>query len=262
MTAAIDEPSVGALLRQWRERRRLSQLELALQADISARHLSFLETGRSRPSSEMILRLTAELEVPLRDRNRLLLAGGYAPAYSERPLDAPQLASVRAAVAQVLTGHEPFPAVLIDRHWNLLDANAGVPLLLTGVAADLLTPPVNVLRLTLHPEGMAPNIVNLGEWRAHLLARLRRQVLVTGDQQLRRLYHELRALPCDQPEPKVELPGAGTVLVPLRLQVDGAVLSFISVTAVFGTPLDITLAELAIETFYPGDAETAEYLRR
>jgi len=257
---AVAEP-VGAMLRQWRQRRRLSQLDLAIQTDISARHLSFIETGRSKPSSEMILRLSDELDVPLRERNQLLLAGGYAPAYRERPLDSPQLAAVRSAVRQVLTGHEPYPAVLVDRHWNLLDANAGSSLFTEDVSAELLSSR-NVLRMSLHPDGMAPRIDNLGEWRAHVLSRLRRQTAVSYDAELRALYRELRAYPCDQPEPNVELPGAATVLVPLRFVVGSRILSFISTTAVFGTPLDITLAELAIESFYPADEATAEYLRR
>jgi transcriptional regulator with XRE-family HTH domain len=263
-TAAVpgpqDSPPIGRLLRQWRERRRLSQLDLAVQADISTRHLSFVETGRSKPSSEMILRLCDELEVPLRDRNRLLLAGGYAPAYRERPLDSPQLAAVHTAVRAVLAGHEPYPALLVDRHWNLLEANAAVPLFLDGVAADLLQPPVNVLRLSLHPAGMAPRIANLGEWRAHLLHRLRRQVSVTADMELARLYRELAELPCDQPVPKLTVPSAGDVVLPLRYQVGGQLLSFLSITAVLGTPMDVTLDEMAIESFYPADAPTARYL--
>jgi transcriptional regulator with XRE-family HTH domain len=258
--AQQDAPPIGTLLRQWRERRRLSQLDLALQADISTRHLSFVETGRSRPSSDMILRLCEELEVPLRERNRLLLAGGYAPAYRERPLDSPQLAAVRGAVRSVLTGHEPYPALLIDQHWNLLEANAAVPLFLDGVAPDLLEPPVNVLRLSLHPAGMAPRITNLGEWRAHLLHRLGRQASVTADLELARLYRELRALPCGQPVPRLTTPSAGDVVLPLRYRVGGRVLTFLSITAVLGTPMDVTLAEMAIESFYPADAETASYL--
>ena len=259
-TTAPESPPIGTLLRQWRERRRLSQLDLAVQADISTRHLSFVETGRSRPSSEMILRLCEELEVPLRERNRLLLAGGYAPAYRERPLDSPQLAAVHTAVRAVLAGHEPYPALLIDRHWNLLEANAAVPLFLDGVAPDLLQPPVNVLRLSLHPEGMAPRIANLGEWRAHLLHRLRRQASVTADLDLARLHRELQALPCDQPVPRLTVPSAGDVVLPLRYRAGGQVLSFLSITAVLGTPLDVSLDEMAIESFYPADAATARYL--
>lgn len=261
MTVIEDQPRVGHLLRVWRERRRLSQLDLASQADVSARHLSFVETGRARPSSQLILRLTDHLDVPLRERNRLLLAGGFAPAYSERALDAPQMDAVRTALRLVLGGHEPYPALVVDRHWNLLEANAAVALLTADVAPDLVSGTPNVLRLSLHPDGLAPRIVNLGEWRAHLLSRLKRQALVSADPELVALHAELKALPCDQPEPVVELPGPGSVLVPLGLRHDGRVLSLLSMTAVFGTPMDVNLAELAIESFYPADAETAELLR-
>src|SRR3954447_6211606 len=175
------EAPLGGLLRDWRQRRRLSQLDLALEAGGSARHLSFLETGRSKPSREMVLPLADELEVPLRDRNRLLLAAGFAPAYGERPFDAPEMQPVRDAIELVLAGHDPYPAAVVDREWELLAANRGLQLLVTGVAPELLEPPVNVMRLSLHPDGVAPRIVNLGEWRAHLLERLRRQVALTGD---------------------------------------------------------------------------------
>lgn len=261
MTTALHlQQPVGGLLRQWRERRRLSQMDLALQAEISTRHLSFVETGRSRPSRDLILHLAEELDLPLRDRNRLLLAAGYAPVYAERALDSPQMASVLAAVRRLLAGHEPYPAVVVDRDWNLVEANASAALLTAGVAPALLAPPVNVLRVSLHPEGMAPRIVNLGEWRAHLLGRLRRQVAVTADPTLAQLYDELRAYPCDQPEPTIELPGPGDIVVPLRLRHEGRELAFFSTVATFGTPLDITVAELAIEAFFPADAETAAAL--
>jgi transcriptional regulator with XRE-family HTH domain len=260
VTTAAARP-VGELLREWRERRRLSQLALAIQADISTRHLSFVETGRSKPTSQMILRLSEHLDVPLRDRNDLLLAGGYAPAYRESGLEAPKLATIRAALRRVLTAHEPNPAVIVDRHWNLVDANATISLFLHGTAAELLAPPVNVLRLSLHPDGMASRIVNLGQWRAHLLARLRRQATATGDPILMSLRDELRGFPCAQPEPEVDLPGPGDVAIPLRYRHNAHTLSFVSITAIFGTPLDVTLAELAIESFYPADPATAELLR-
>ena len=176
-----------------------SQLDLAIQADISARHLSFVETGRSRPTSAMILRLTEHLDVPLRDRNTLLLAGGYAPAYPEHRLDGPELAAVRTALRAVLTGHEPYPAVVVNHWWELLDCNTTIGVLTEPVAAHLLAPPVNVLRLSLHPEGMAPHIVNLAEWRAHLLGRLRRQLAATGDVRLAGLFEELRGYPGGEP---------------------------------------------------------------
>src|SRR5262249_25777233 len=175
-TAAHVRRPVGELLREWRELRRLSQLDLALQAEVSTRHLSFVETGRSRPSRDMVLHLAEELDVPLRERNHLLLAAGYAPVYAETALDAPAMTAVRAAVRQVLAGHEPYPAVVVDRHWNLIDANATVALFTQGLPPELLAPPINVLRASLHPDGFARQIVNLGEWRAHVLGRLRRQV--------------------------------------------------------------------------------------
>jgi transcriptional regulator with XRE-family HTH domain len=259
-TQPLSRP-VGELLRQWRERRRLSQLDLALQAEISTRHLSFLETGRSRPSRDMLLRLAEQLEVPLRERNHLLLAGGYAPAFGQTALDAPQMAAVRAALRQVLAGHEPYPAVVVDRAWNLVDANAAVAVLVGQADPALLAPPVNVLRVSLHPGGMAPLIVNLGEWRAHLFGRLRREIALTADPGLAELYQELRAYPCDQPEPDVEVPGPGDVVVPLRLRHGERELSFLSIMASFGTPLDVTVAELAIESFFPADPATSSALR-
>jgi transcriptional regulator with XRE-family HTH domain len=252
---------VGELLRQWREHRRLSQLELSIQADISTRHLSFVETGRSMPSRDMVLHLADELELPLRERNHLLLAAGYAPGYAETALDAPRMSAVRAAVRQVLTAHEPFPALAVDRHWNMVDSNATLGVFLTGVDPELLTPPVNVLRVSLHPDGMAPRIVNLGEWRAHLLGRLRRQVGLACDPELSDLYEELRAYPCDQPAPDVEPPGPGDVVVTLRIRHEDSELAFFSTVAAFGTPLDITVAELAIESFFPADPATASALR-
>jgi transcriptional regulator with XRE-family HTH domain len=249
------------LLRQWREHRRMSQMELSLQAEISTRHLSFVETSRSLPSREMVLRLAEPLNVPLRERNYLLLAAGYAPVYSESVLDSPQMSAVRDAVQQVLTAHEPYPAVVVDRAWNLVDANASIALFMEGVAPELHTPPMNALRISLHPAGMAPRIVNLGEWRAHLLGRLRRQIALTTDAALADLYDELRSYPCDQPEPAIELPGPGDIVVPLRIRYNGHELAFLSIVATFGTPLDITVAELAIESFFPADAATAAILR-
>jgi transcriptional regulator with XRE-family HTH domain len=252
---------VGGLLRRWREFRRLSQLELALQAEVSARHLSFVETSRSKPSRDLVLLLCEHLDLPLRERNRVLLAAGYAPAYSDTPLDAPQMAAVRAAVRRVLEAHEPYPAIVVDRGWNLVDANAPVALFREGVAPALLEPPANVLVASLHPDGMAPRIVNLGDWRAHLLGRLRRQISLSADRELAQLDERLRALPCEQPVPDVALPGPGDVLVPLRLRHAGRELAFISVIAAFGTALDVNVAELAIESFFPADAETEAFLR-
>ncbi len=260
---AIQTPqrSVGEMLREWRESRRLSQLEFSLQAQVSSRHLSFVETGRSHPSRDMILRLAEQLDVPLRERNHLLLAAGYAPAYAETPLDSPRMQTVRAAIRQVLTGHEPYPAIVVDRTWNLVDANASVALFVEGVAQEVLTPITNCMRLSLHPQGLAPRIVNLGEWRAHLLGRLRRQVARTADPAIIALCDEIKCYPCDQPEPEVELPGPGDIFAPLRIRYEGRELSFFSTVATFGTALDITVAELSIESFYPADAATADVLR-
>jgi len=255
------ERAVGALMRRWRELRRLSQLELALRADISARHLSFIETGRSRPSAEMVLRLAEHLDVPLRRRNELLLAAGHAPAYPETPLGAPPLAPVLAAARQLLRGHEPYPALLVDRCWDLVEANTSLGVFTEKADPRLLEPPVNVLRLSLHPDGLAPHIENLGEWRAHVLGRLRRQVRASADPELVALLTELVALPCDQPEPLVDLPGPGDVIAPLRLRHDGTTLTFLSTTSVFGTPVDVTVAELALESFFPADDVTTAVLR-
>ncbi|MGW4640817.1 helix-turn-helix domain-containing protein [Sphaerisporangium sp. NPDC004334] len=261
-TTALSRRPVGELLRQWREHRRLSQLDLAIQADISTRHLSFLETGRSNPSREMVLLLAEHLDLSLRERNRLLLAAGFAPVFSENTLDAPGMRAVRRAIKQVLTGHEPYPAVVVDGRWNLVDGNTSLGVLTSLVSPTLLAAPANVLRASLHPDGLAPHIVNLGEWRAHLLGRLRRQIALTADPQLEALDEELRAYPCDQPEPEVELPGPGEIVVPLRLRHQDGEMTFFSTIATFGTPLDITVAELAIESFYPADEFTADTLRK
>lgn len=255
---------VGQLLREWRMRRRRSQLDLALDADVSARHLSFLETGRARPSREMLLRLAEELAVPLRDRNELLLAAGFAPRFEERPLDDPSLRAARAAVDLVLAGHEPFPALAVDRHWNLVAFNRSVMPLLAGVSQELLQPPVNVLRLSLHPGGLAPAIVNAAEWRTHLLARLRRQVDLTRDATLVELLRELGSYTPTSgtsAEPH-EAPLGTEVFVPLRLRTPAGVLSFISTTTVFGTAIEVTLSELVIEAFFPADEWTGEALRQ
>jgi len=250
----------GDLIREWRQRRRLSQLDLAIAANVSSRHLSFVETGRSRPTSEMILHLAEHLDLPLRDRNALLLAGGFAPAYPERGLAEPELQAVRNALKRVLDGHEPYPAAVVNRWWELVDANAGIALFTGGVSPELLAPPVNVLRLSLHPDGMAPRIANLPEWRAHLLARLHRQAEATGDPRLFSLYSELEAYPGGQGDQGAQPPLPTDVVVPLRYRTAQAELSFLSITAVIGTPMDVTVEELAIESFYPADPQTAKAL--
>jgi transcriptional regulator with XRE-family HTH domain len=256
--------ALGDHLRDWRQRRRMSQLDLACEADISTRHLSFLETGRAQPSREMVLHLAERLDVPLRERNVLLTAAGYAPVFPERRLDDPALRAARNAVDLVLAGHEPYPALAVDRHWTLVASNASVARLLAGAAPALLAPPVNVLRLSLHPQGLAPRIANLAEWRAHLMARLRRQVDVSADPVLVALMEELRGYPVPPgthaPRDQEPAPDYAGVVVPLKLHAEGGILSFLSTTAVFGTPVDITLSELALESFFPADAATAEAL--
>ena len=251
--------TVGPLLRQWRERRRISQLDLAISAEISTRHLSFVETGRANPSRDMVLRLGEHLDVPLRERNRLLLAAGFAPAFAESGLAEPGMTVVRDAVRKVLTGHEPYPAVVVDRHWNLVDANSGLALLTEGVAPDLLEPPANVLRVALHPDGVMRRVLNPGQWRAELLGRLRAQVEATADPDLTELLHEVREFPCP---PGPDVPPDGGIFVPLRIRHGDAELSFFSTIATFGAPLDVTVSELAIESFYPADSGTGAYLRR
>lgn len=254
---------VGDHLRAWRQRRRLSQLDLALEAEISTRHLSFMETGRAAPSRDMVLRLAERLDVPLRERNVLLVAAGYAPLFPERPLADPALQAARKAVDLVLAGHEPYPALAIDRHWTLIAHNGAVPSLLAGIDAALLQPPLNVLRLGLHPQGLAPRIANLPEWRAHLLERLRRQVEVTADPVLAELLKELRDYPVPgEPGSSAAARDFAGVAVPFQLRTAGGVLSFFSTTTVFGTPVEITLSELALESFFPADAATAEALQR
>jgi transcriptional regulator with XRE-family HTH domain len=261
-TTTLAATPVGPLLRAWRQQRRLSQLDLALDAGVSTRHLSFVETGRAQPSREMLMRLARQMRLPLRERNRLLLAAGFAPAYSEQPLDADALRPAREAVAQLLAGHEPYPALAVDRHWMLLQANAAVGRLLAGVAPALLAPPVNVLKLSLHPAGLAPRIANLAEWRAHLLARLGEQIAAGADAGLIALREELLALGGDDAAAEPGAPGPAAIVVPLRLRVPGGELSLISTTTVFGTPVAVALSELAIESFFPADAATAEALRR
>ncbi|XVQ15227.1 helix-turn-helix domain-containing protein [Spirillospora sp. CA-255316] len=262
-TSLRDVRPVGEQLRAWRQRRRLSQLELASEADVSTRHLSFVETGRSAPSREMVLRLAEHLDVPLRDRNLLLVSAGYAPVYAETPIAEPRMDSVRAALRQVLQGHEPYPAVVVDRFWNLIDANAAAAFFMEGAPPELLEPPLNVLRLSMHPEGMARNIVNLGEWRAHMIERVRRHVALTADPSLAQLYRELRDYPGAEEPAAVPAPvtGGDGVVVPLRIRTGDGELSFFSTVATFGTPIDITVAELAIESFYPADEATTAFLR-
>jgi transcriptional regulator with XRE-family HTH domain len=259
MAVASASTPVGELLRAWRTRRNLSQLELALEAEVSARHVSFLETGRARPSREMVIRLAEELEIPLRERNALLLAAGYAPSYPERDLDSPEMQPVRQALERFLRAHEPYPAIVVDRYHNLISANDALDLLLEGVAPELLEPPANGMRIALHPQGMAPRTLNLPEWSAHLLQRVRRQAQATGDPRLAELYDELAAYPGVHVSPAHAEVQPGDIVLPLRLlDTDGeSELAFFSTLSTFGTAADITLSELAIEAFYPANAHTA-----
>lgn len=257
MTAAISEQQVGPLLREWRERRRLTQLELALEAGVSARHLSFVETGRSKPGRDMLLGVLARLDVPLRERNRLLLAAGHAPAFPERPLGGPELAPIRKALDLILDGHEPYPAVVVDRAWNLVAANSATQALASEVDADpsLLEPPVNVLRLGLNPRGFGSLVVNLADWRAHFLERLERQIALTGHGELTALAEEIASYPVPDGEPGGDPHG----LVRMRLP-DGTELSFLGMFATFDTPFDVTSSELAVELLFPADGATATAL--
>lgn len=261
--ATVDaQLGVGAILRDWRQRRRLSQLDLALDAGVSARHLSFLETGRSRPSAPMVLRLAEQLEVPLRERNRMLLAAGFAPAFPERSLDDPELTPVREALELILSGNEPYPALAVDRHWEMVAANAPIAGLLSAVDPALLEPPANVLRISLHPDGLAPQIINLGEWKAHLLERLKRQATISGDPALAELHAELEDYPAPAHKHGADSdPGARELLAPLRLRSpDGGVLALLSTISTFGTAVEVTMSELSIESFFPADTATAKGL--
>jgi transcriptional regulator with XRE-family HTH domain len=260
VTTTTSTRPVGDLLRDWRHRRRLSQLELALDADVSTRHLSFVETGRSHPSREMVLRLAERLDVPLRERNDLLIAAGYAPVYSQRSIDAPEMGPARQALVRVLDGHEPYPALVVDRFWNLVMANNAAMLFLEDVPDELVRPPVNVHRLALHPKGLASRVVNLPEVRAHLVARMARQVSLTGDPELAVLHEETKAYGPDVNEDPAHEP-TYDIALPTSLRYGDRVLSFFSTVTTFGAAADVTLAELAIEAFFPADDETAAVLR-
>ncbi|GAA2216568.1 helix-turn-helix transcriptional regulator [Nonomuraea monospora] len=252
-----DRP-VGELLREWRHRRKLSQLDLALQADVSARHVSFVETGRTIPSRSMVIHLAEHLGVPLRERNRLLVAAGHAPAYRHRPLDDPDLAGARAALEQVLRGHEPFPALAVDDRWNLLLANAAAGVFLDGVDPELLEPPVNMMRLGLHPKGFAPRLRNLAQVRGFLLPRLARQVGRTGDPVLSALLEEVREYG-GASGPVAD--GPADIALPIRIEHRGRELCFFNTITTFGAAFDVTLEEIAVEAYFPADAETARHLR-
>lgn len=266
---ASAERGIGPLLRGWREQRRVSQLELALRASSSARHISFIETGRSRPSEEMVLRLAEHLDVPVRERNSLLLAAGYAPHYPETPLDDPAMDALREGLERLIQGYEPYPAFVVDATYNVVAANRGIVMLFNNLPEHLLAPPLNALRLTLHPEGLAPRIRNLREWRGHLLAQMERDIALRRSDALRALYEEVAAYPYSAPEePASPETGAGPMepepfnfALPMQIEHDGRVLSFISSISTFNTPMDVTVAELAIETLLPADPATGKYLQ-
>jgi len=262
MSVVSPPRGVGGLLRDWRLRRRMSQLDLAAEAEVSPRHLSFVETGRSKPSRELVLHLAEHLDVPLRERNALLLAAGYAPVYAERPLDDDAMAPVRGALEKILASHEPFPAVIVDRRWDLVSTNgAALALLTEGVAPWLLEPPVNALRVSLHPDGLAPRIANLEEYSAHLITRLQREAVLAQDPELSELAEELRGYPGVADVATTAVDPAALLFVPLRLRTGEGELTFFSTLATFGTALDVTLAELSIEAFFPADRETEAALR-
>lgn len=260
MTMMTSQEDFGSQLRKWRQLRRMSQLDLALEADVSSRHLSFVETGRSRPSREMVIRLAERLQIPLRNRNSLLMAAGFAPSYSDRPLDHPDLEQARAAIQRILDGHLPYPAMAVDRYWNMVACNAVIPLIVAGASPALLEPPLNVLRLGLHPDGLARSIVDLGAWKRHVLDRLQGQIAASGDPALERLYNEVRAYPA--PASRTNAVSTSGIAVPLAIDTAFGRLSFFSTITVFGTPFEVTLSEIAIESFFPADEETGERLRR
>ncbi|MCX5339526.1 helix-turn-helix domain-containing protein [Streptomyces atratus] len=279
MTTVALDTGVGPLLRSWREQRRISQLELALRADSSARHISFIETGRSRPSEDLILRLAEHLDIPVRERNALLVVAGYAPRYAQTALDDPALGALREGMERLLQGYDPYPALVVDGMYNVVAANRGIAMLLEGVAGHLLAPPLNAMRLTLHPEGLAPRIRNLREWRADLLAQMDRQIALARSAELRELYEEVAGYPAPEGAGRAEGAGAAgssggagenagagpasplPFALPLHIEHGGQVLSFVSSIATFNTPMDVTVAELAIETFLPADRATADHLR-
>jgi transcriptional regulator with XRE-family HTH domain len=254
--AHVQTPPFGSLMRAWRQRRRLSQLDLAIEADVSPRHVSFIETGRSTPSRAMVLRLAGVLDVPLREQNQLLMAAGLAPVYGERSLDDPDMAALREGVERVLQAYNPFPCVVVDRGWQIVQANAGAAVLLDGVAPHLLERP-NALRIAVHPEGLAPRIRNLAQWRHHLIERLRREAAVSGSRELSDLLAEIESYPGG-----FDARDLGGVAVPLELYTSqGQLLTFLSTVTTFGTALDLTAAELSIEAFLPADEATAAALR-
>ncbi|EGD53735.1 helix-turn-helix domain-containing protein [Gordonia neofelifaecis] len=254
MTSVTAEPGIGPQLRRWRQHRQLSQLQLSNRAGVSTRHLSWVENGRSRPTRDMIERLAGHLDVPLRERNQLLLSGGFAPAYSCSDLSSPELFAVSSALQALLEAQSPFPALLLDRWWDVVDYNAAVDPLLAGCAPHLLEPPMNAVRLALHPDGVASQIINLGQWRRHLIGQVRRRADRLADPRLAALADEVAAYPGDDVDP----PDPTDVVVPMRLRVDDGELRFFSVLTSVESAHDVTIDELRVECFYPADAATRE----
>jgi transcriptional regulator with XRE-family HTH domain len=252
-------PSIGDHLRGWRERRHLSQLELSLRAEVSARHLSFVETGRAAPGRALILRLGEELQIPLRERNTLLVTAGFAPIFQHRRFDDPALDSVRAILDLAVEKQKPFPAYVIDRHWTVVASNAAVPELYEGVAPELIRSPINVIRLMLDPRGMAPRIVNFAAWRTHLLSEIRRQLSLTADPFLEGLLREALTFPPGKDD-EGDAANEGPAML-LEVETRLGRLSFLGATTVFGTPADVTLEEIALEMLYPADAFTDKTVR-
>lgn len=259
MTTVTAPTPFATLLREWRQRRRLTQLDLSVSAGVSTRHLSFLENGRASPSRTMVLELADHLRLPLRERNVLLAAAGFAPVYPQRPLDAPEMSAVRTAVDQVLTGHEPWPAIAVDRAWNILAMNAGATLLVDGVDPKLLEPPANAYRIGLHADGLASRVVNFAEFAHHLLGRLRHDLELSGDPHLQVLLDEVATYPTVRTLPRLRV-DPRAVVVPVRFRHPTGELAFFSTIATFGTPVDVTVDELALEAFYPADRQTASRL--
>jgi transcriptional regulator with XRE-family HTH domain len=256
------QPAIGELLRGWRQRRRLSQLELSVRTGVSSRHLSCVETGRSQPSRQLILYLSDHLDVPVRERNALLLAAGYAPVYSQRALDDhhPDMRYIRGALDRLLASHDPYPAFVIDRRWDVVARNRSTSVLLADVAPELLVPPVNALRLALHPSGLAPRILNLAQWSAYLLRRIEHQVMAGGNSELAQLAAEARGYPGIGTASPGQPGRLDEVFVPLQVRSGGRELRFLNMVATFGTALDVTAAELVIEAFFPADPATAQAL--
>ena len=264
MTSVSPNAGVGSQLREWRTRRRLSQLELALDAGVSARHISFVETGRSKPGRDMLLRVLGRLEVPFRERNEMLLAAGHAPAFSERSLGDEELSPVRDALDLILSRHEPYPAIVVDRAWNVVAVNAAATRLtaLAGVDPSLLEPPMNAVRIGLHPRGLAPLIVDLAAWRAFWRERIVRQLAITRDPALAALVEELDGYPPPPDQPASAVPGGAGLPGPLRLRApDGRELSLLGVFATIDTPFEVTTSELAVELMFPADRASAEALQ-